>query len=146
MNSVIFQTAARVLLPVMLILSVIALIRGHNEPGGGFVGGLLAAAGFALYGLALGVDDAKRSLRASPRTLIGVGLIVAILSGVPAMVIGAPFMEGQWLSISIPGLETPLKLGTPLLFDVGVYLVVIGVALLMVFSLEESRDGDPALD
>ena len=141
MKSVVLQTAARVLLPVMLLLSVLALIRGHNEPGGGFVGGLLAAAGFALYGLAYCVDDARRLLRVSPRSLIGTGLIVALLSGVPAVVAGAAYMGGQWVKIPLPGGAAPLKLGTPLVFDIGVYLVVIGITLLMVFSLEDSRNG-----
>jgi multicomponent Na+:H+ antiporter subunit B len=141
-NSVVLQTAARILLPIMLLLSVVALIRGHNEPGGGFVGGLLAASGFALYGLAFRVDDARQLLRLSPRLLIGIGLIVAVLSGVPAVLADSPFMTGRWVSIQIPGLTSPLKLGTPLVFDVGVYLVVIGVTLLMVFSLEDSRYGD----
>lgn len=140
MNSVILQTAARVLLPLMLALSAVALLRGHNEPGGGFVGGLLAASGFALYALAFRVEDARRLLRLSPHSLIGVGLLIAILSGTPAVVSGSPFMEARWVSVQIPGFDTPLKLGTPLVFDVGVYLVVIGITLLMVFTLEDSRD------
>jgi multicomponent Na+:H+ antiporter subunit B len=123
----------------MLLLSVVALVRGHNEPGGGFVGGLLAASGFALYGLAFHVDDARRLLRVSPRSLIGIGLIVAMLSGVPAVVSRSPFMDARWASVQVPGFASPLKLGTPLVFDVGVYLVVIGITLLMIFTLEDSR-------
>ena len=59
MNSVIFRTSAHVLLPFMLSLSVIVLLRGHNEPGGGFVGGLLAASGFALHAMAFGHASAR---------------------------------------------------------------------------------------
>ena len=142
MNSVVLQVSARVLLPVMLLLSLVALIRGHNEPGGGFVGGLLAASGFALYGLAHRVDDARERLRVSPLTLTACGLVVAILSGVPAVLAGAPFMAAQWVSVSVPGIGSPIKLGTPLVFDVGVYLVVVGITLLMIFALEDSRNGD----
>ena len=141
MNSVILQTAARVLLPVMLVLSVLVLLRGHNEPGGGFVGGLLAASGFSLYGLAFRIEDARRILRIHPRVLIASGLLLAIGSGVPGLVLGEPFLTPLWLSLPVTGMESPVKLGTPLIFDVGVYLVVIGVTLLMVFALEESHDG-----
>ncbi|GAB4547525.1 MAG: Na+/H+ antiporter subunit B [Phycisphaerales bacterium] len=144
MNAVVLQTAARVVMPVMLLLSLVALVRGHNEPGGGFVGGLLAAAGFALYGLAYRVDDARRMLRRDPRTLIGAGLLLAVASGLPGVLGSAPYMKGVWYSIPIPATDTVLKIGTPLFFDIGVYLVVIGITLLMIFALEDARDGDTA--
>ena len=54
----------------------------------------------------------------------------------------SPFMEARWVSVPLPGLSSTIKLGTPLVFDVGVYLVVVGITLLMVFTLEDSRDGD----
>lgn len=139
MNSVILQTAARVLLPLIVLLSLIVLIRGHNEPGGGFVGGLLAASSFALYALAFTIEDAMRLLRFSPKALISAGLFAAIISGLPALWFGEAFMDSRWISIALPGIDTPLKLGTPLLFDVGVYLVVMGIVLLLVFSLEAYR-------
>ncbi|MEM8835517.1 MAG: Na+/H+ antiporter subunit B [Planctomycetota bacterium] len=144
MKSLVLQTATRILLPVMLIVSLYALIRGHNEPGGGFIGGLLAASGFALYALAFDVESARRVLRTSPGTLIGGGLIVAVLSGVPALFDGGVYMEGRWTSLDIPGMSSPFKLGTPLLFDIGVYLVVIGIVLLMTFALEDRHDGAAA--
>jgi multicomponent Na+:H+ antiporter subunit B len=139
MRSIIFAAASRVLLPVMLILSVIVLLRGHNEPGGGFVGGLLAAAGFSLYALAIGAAPARRVLRVDPRVLIGAGLLVASLSGLPALLQGAPYLEGRWMSLLLPGFPDPIKIGTPLAFDIGVYLLVLGGALLMVLTLEEVR-------
>ena len=141
MNSVVLQTAAKVLLPVMLVISIIALLRGHNEPGGGFVGGLLAASGFALFGLAYHVDEARRRLLVAPRSLVGAGLMLALLSGLPALFSGAPFMAARWVKVPVPGLESPLKLGTPLVFDLGVYLVVVGITLLIVFALEDTHNG-----
>lgn len=146
MRSVIFRTAARILLPVMLLLSIVVLIRGHNEPGGGFVGGLLAATGFALYALAIRVRDAKRALRISPSALIGAGLVLAIVSGLPALLGGRPYMQGLWLTIGGAQAEHPLKIGTPLLFDIGVYLVVVGATLLMVFTLGASRRASTVCD
>ena len=136
MNSVIFQVAARVLLPVMLLLSVVFLLRGHNEPGGGFIGGLVAASGYILYALAVNLPESRRLLHVHPRTLISTGLLIAILSGVPALLVDQPFMKGKWLEVNIASFEG-VKFGTPFVFDVGVYLVVLGVTLLMAFTLEE---------
>ncbi|MEO1129274.1 MAG: Na+/H+ antiporter subunit B [Planctomycetota bacterium] len=144
MNAVVLQTAARVVMPVMLLLSLVALIRGHNEPGGGFVGGLLAASGFAVHGLAFGVAEARRLLRVDPRSLIGAGLLVGLGSGLPGIFAGEPFMKGLWFTLSIPATTASVKLGTPLLFDIGVYMVVLGITLLMIFALEDARDGDAA--
>lgn len=134
MSSLILSTATRYLLPLLLLFSAFLLIRGHNEPGGGFVGGLVAAAAFALYAIADGVTTAQRILRLNPITLIGLGLLIAAISGFVAVVTGQPFMTGVWGSQPVPVLG---KVGTPLLFDIGVYLAVIGVVLLIIFSLIE---------
>lgn len=134
MKSYILTTATRYLLPLLVLFSLFLLQRGHNEPGGGFVGGLVAAAAFALYTIAHTVNEARTALRVDPRTLIGVGLLVAAGSGIIAMVAGQAFMTGLWTNIDVPGVG---KLGTPLMFDIGVYLVVLGVTLLIVFSLAE---------
>lgn len=136
MNSLILRTASRFLMTLLLVFSLFLLMRGHNEPGGGFVGGLVAASAFSLYTLAYGADMARRLLRIEPRQLIGVGLFTAALSGVPALLLGQPFLTGQWGEIHVPGFHT-LPIGTPLLFDVGVYLVVLGVTLMIILSLAE---------
>ena len=145
MRSLIYSTAARPLLPLMLVLSVIALFRGHNEPGGGFVGGLLAASAFAIYALAIGVEDARKILRVSPLTLIGTGLVTATLSGLLGPAMGDPYLHGVWTSLPAPGFDEPIKVGTPVAFDIGVYLVVLGGVLLMVLNLEETNDDAPAV-
>jgi len=143
MNSIVLRTTTAVLLPIMLVLSVVVLLRGHNEPGGGFVGGLVAAAGFSLHAISHGAESTRRLLRMDPRTLIGTGLLVAVLSGMPALIARSPYLEGRWLSLDAPGLSDPLKVGTPILFDIGVYLLVLGGSLLMAISLQETQD-DPA--
>jgi multicomponent Na+:H+ antiporter subunit B len=119
---------------LLVLFSVFILLRGHNEPGGGFVGGLLIAGAFALYALAYEAKAARRLLRLDPRTIIGVGLITAAGSGLAALWHGQPFLTGLWLPYSIPFLG---KLGTVLFFDLGVYLVVLGTTLLVLFTLEE---------
>jgi len=137
-RSVILETGARWILPVMLVFSVIVLLRGHNEPGGGFVGGLVAASGLALQALAFGAAMVSRKLPVSPRTLIGAGLLIAVASGVPGAIASGVYMAPLWTSVTPPGFPEPLKIGTPLMFDVGVYVTVLGIALHMIFSLEEA--------
>jgi len=129
-TSPIFKTGARMLMPLLLLFAAFLLWRGHNEPGGGFVGGLVAAAAFSLYLMAYGVSRARRALFVNPLTLLGVGLLVALISSIPAAVRGQPFLTARWI-------VQPLMLGTPMLFDIGVFLVVTGVVLMMIFSLAE---------
>lgn len=134
MTSLILSTAARYLLPLLLLFSIFLLLRGHNEPGGGFVGGLVAAAAFSLYALAYDVATARRAMLLGPRSLIGLGLLVALSSGLFALATRQPFMTGLWSIRELPVLG---KVGTPLLFDTGVYMVVLGVMLTIIFSLAE---------
>ncbi len=136
MTSLILRTMVRLLLPLLLMFSVFLLLRGHNEPGGGFVGGLMAASGFALYSIAFGSATARRILRIDPSTLIGLGLFVAMFSGLITFWLNQPFMTGLWFKVSLGSLGK-LELGTPLFFDIGVYLTVWGVTLSTIFALEE---------
>ncbi len=138
-RSLILTTATRLLIALLLLFSVFLLWRGHNLPGGGFIGGLVSVGAFALYGIAFGWREMRRILRVDPRTLIGVGLGIALLSGLFALTAEAPFMTGQWLTFGAAG-EGQLKLGTPLLFDIGVFLVVNGFALTVVVALERSAE------
>ncbi len=139
MDSLILRTAARLITPLQLAFSVLLLIRGHNEPGGGFIGGLVAACGIALHGIAYDIPAARRLLRVPPTMLIGVGLLVATLSGLPGLFQELPFMTGLWGGSVQTLVAGELKFGTPLLFDIGVYLVVAGIAVQMVFAMAEDQ-------
>jgi multicomponent Na+:H+ antiporter subunit B len=139
MISVLLRAATNYIVPLQLMFSVYLLLRGHNMPGGGFIGGLIAAAAFSLYVIAFDVSFAREKLRLTPQHLISGGLAIAFISAIWSTLSGKPFFTGMWDG-SIPlhwiGLGE-LKLGTPLLFDIGVYLVVIGITLLIIFSLAE---------
>jgi multicomponent Na+:H+ antiporter subunit B len=124
MKSLILLTTTRLLFPLMVLLSVFLLLRGHNAPGGGFVGGLVAAAALALHALAHGMEPTRRLLPLSPVAWIAAGLSCALFSGTIAWAFGQPYLTGLWLPVSIPVLGSA---GTPLLFDLGVYLLVIGM-------------------
>jgi multicomponent Na+:H+ antiporter subunit B len=136
MGSAILRSTTRFLVPLMLLLSVFLLLRGHNQPGGGFVGGLVAATAFALVLLAEGPKVARRLLRLEPLSLVGIGLLVSLGSGLPPLLRGRAFMTGRWLDVSLPVIG---KLGTPVVFDVGVYLVVAGVVLSILWALAEEE-------
>lgn len=134
MRSLIARAATQLLIPLLLVYSLFLLLRGHNAPGGGFVGGLFAAAAFVVYAIAFGPQAARKALIASPQSLIASGLLTALASALAAPFQGEPFMTGLWTTARYPALG---KLGTPLLFDAGVYLVVLGVTLTIILSLAE---------
>ena len=133
-QSLILTTATRYLLPLLLLFSLFLLLRGHNEPGGGFVGGLVTASAFALNAIALDVQETRLLLKVEPRVLIGVGVLISALSGAIPMLTGKPFLTALWLEQPLPVLG---KVGTPFVFDVGVYLLVLGVTLKIIFALAE---------
>lgn len=133
-RSILLSVAARYLMPLMLVFSVFLLLRGHNEVGGGFAGGLVAASALMLYGIAHSPASVRKILPVQPRSLIGIGLLFALLSGLVPMLTGKPYMTGLWLKDPLPVIG---KVGTPLLFDTGVYLVVIGVVVWILLTLAE---------
>jgi multicomponent Na+:H+ antiporter subunit B len=137
-DSLILRTTVRYLLALLILFSVFVFERGHNEPGGGFIAGLVAAAAFALYSIAYGVQETRRALRIEPRVLIGLGLLTALASGMIGMAFGGAFLSGLWGSVQLAG-GSALEVGTPILFDIGVYLTVLGVTLTIVFALEEAE-------
>jgi multicomponent Na+:H+ antiporter subunit A len=140
-SSVVLQAGARLLLALLLVTSLFMLWRGHNDPGGGFIGGLFAASAVVLYLMAFQEERTERLLRVPPRAALGAGLAVAVVSGLVGWGLsGAPFLTGQWASVG------GLKLGTPLLFDIGVFLVVVGFTLTIVLALERfagTRNASP---
>lgn len=141
MRSLILQTATRYLLPLLMLFSVFLLFIGHNKPGGGFVGGLMAAGGVILSALAFDTHTARCLLPVAPEHLLGGGLLTAAISGVWGLVSGEPFLTSVWGNISIFGSQ-PIKIGTPLLFDIGVYFTVIGGILMILLALAE-EGGEP---
>ncbi|HEU4630034.1 MAG TPA: hydrogen gas-evolving membrane-bound hydrogenase subunit E, partial [Gemmatimonadaceae bacterium] len=124
---------------LLAALSVVVLLRGHNQIGGGFVGGLMAALAFAIIGLAQGLARARARLRWHPLALAGAGLLLAAASGLPGLAVYGDFLRHVWLEAELLGV--PIKQGTTLLFDLGVYLAVLGTVLAFFFGL--SREGEP---
>ena len=126
--------ATTYMLPLLFLFAVFLLLRGHNDPGGGFAGGLVAAAAFALFAMTFGVRAARRLQGGSPRVYLATGLALAVGAGLIGLCAGDPFLTSVWASIRLPAIG---KLGTPLLFDIGVCLVVIGMATMIIYELAE---------
>lgn len=137
MRSIILQTATRYLVPLMILFALFLLFNGHNNPGGGFVSGLVIAAAFSLYAIAFGVKATKETIRINPRYLIAFGLFLAVSSAFISFFLGDSFMTTQLVHIDLPILGEPT---TPLLFDTGVDSVVIGVTLMIIFALAEETE------
>ena len=135
MRTLIFRTITPYLTSLMLVYSIFVLLRGHNEPGGGFIGGLIGASALAIYGIACGVSPVRRAMRFHPMAISGFGLFMASIAGILSLFAGVPFMTGLWWSPVLFGVE--VKLSTPLIFDIGVYLVVLGAITSIALALEE---------
>lgn len=135
MQTVILRAAAPGITSVMLLFSIFVLLRGHNEPGGGFIGGLIAVCAFAIQGIAFGVPEVRRSMRFHPMAISGFGLFLSAASGLAAIAFGYPLLTGLWTHVSLLGIGVDLS--TVMLFDIGVYLVVVGSITSIVLALEE---------
>ena len=135
MKSDILKTAADYLLPVLLLFSVFILLRGHYLPGGGFVGGLMASIAFVLHAFAHGMDDTLKFMKYHPAIFIPVGLLTSLGSCVaPLFLAGKPVMTGLWFDTPLPVIGL---IGSALFFDIGVYLVVVGATLTILFTISE---------
>jgi multicomponent Na+:H+ antiporter subunit B len=137
MNSLILNAATRLLVSLILLFSVYMLLRGHNEPGGGFIGGLIAAIGIAVYAIAFGPGAARSVVRVDPMTLAMVGLATALCAGAFSFFFAEPPFTGAWWFAGATAGSKGLPLSNVLVFDIGVYLGVIGSALTLVIALEE---------
>ena len=135
MKTIILKTASNYLLPLLLLFSVFILLRGHYLPGGGFVGGLVASIAFVLHAFANGLETTRGLLRINPAYFMPVGLTLAFLSGLAPLLQNLPFMTGIWYPEPAPVIG---MIGTPLFFDIGVYLVVTGATLTIIFTISET--------
>ncbi len=125
----------RVLTPILLVLAVILLLVGHNNPGGGFIAGLVVAAAIQLQILSRGDSYVRSTLGPHLQPMIGAGLLVAILAALLGMTQGG-FFRGVWWKGELGALS--VELGSPMLFDIGVFLVVLSVVTSYLLGLANS--------
>lgn len=126
-KSLIFQIGMKALLPLLIAGSFLIFWRGHQLPGGGFIGGLVAGATLAAHAFCYGFSATLRLIRIHPLSFVVLGLLIALLSGALGFLAERqPFM-GLWLEMPWVG-----SIGTPVLFDLGVYLLVVGFVLVFI--------------
>lgn len=123
-RALIAEVFMRLLYPLLLTASLWILLRGHNEPGGGFIAGLVAVAASSAYALVFGSGAALRRFPLDPLHLAGGGVLLTLMSGLPALLKGLPFLTHLWISVPLGVVNLPLS--TVMLFDLGVYLCVWG--------------------
>lgn len=140
-RSLILDTTVRLVFDTALVLSVYLLFAGHNQPGGGFVGGLVAAAAMALRYIAGGSDDVRRLLRVRPWTLASLGLGLTVATAiVPLIFADAPLDQNAYeADLVVLG---KVKATTAAVFDAGVYLIVVGLVTMLLEALGDAGD-DP---
>ena len=135
MKTIILRKASNYLLPLLLLFSFFMLMRGHYLPGGGFVGGLIAAIAFVLHAFANGLDVTKKLLKIHPGFIMPAGLSISLISALAPVIDNLPFMTGIWMNEPIPIIG---YIGSAMFFDIGVYLTVLGVTLTIIFTISES--------
>lgn len=140
-RSVILDVAIRAELHTLLLLSLYFLFAGHNRPGGGFAGGLVASAGLCLLYVSGGPPSIER-VPLSPPVVLGSGMLLAVVVGLVPLVLGGQFLQSAVLEVTLPLFGT-VKAGSVLLFDAGVYLVVVGVALMLLHQLGAADEPAP---
>lgn len=135
MKSLLFRTASNLMLPLLLLFSIFIMLRGHYLPGGGFVGGLIGSIAFLIHTFAYGIKETRAMIRLNPGYLMPIGLGFCLLAGFLPWFIDLPFLTGIWNPNPLIFLG---YVGTALIFDIGVYLVVMGAVLTIIFSIIDS--------
>lgn len=135
--------AAPIIFYAILLGSIYLLFAGHNQPGGGFVGGLVAGAAVALRYIAGGLDEVRRISPLRPWTILGAGLVVATLVALVPVVRGDAVLDSAYVTLHVPAIGD-VALVSAALFDLGVYLVVVGLVLMVFEAFGQSfSPGEP---
>lgn len=135
--SVILDVMVRVVFHTALVLAIYLLMAGHNQPGGGFIAGLVASSAFALRYVSGGVEAVHDGVRVRPWAVLGTGLVLASFTAMASLVAGGALLESGKVSIDLGPLGTA-KATSALPFDTGIFLIVVGVALMLFEAFGES--------
>ena len=136
---IILRASLQYVLPLQLLFSLFLLLRGHNAPGGGFIAGLVVGGSIALYTFVYDAREVQRLIGATPYEILGLGLALATGSGLVGLVAGKPYLTVLKWEPTLPVLgETALS--TFLVFELGVYLTVIGVSLAAMSAVGELEE------
>ncbi len=137
MTEIYLRLVNLILTPLIILVAILLFLRGHDLPGGGFIAGLLVAAALELTILARGAAVTREQYGPWLIPLVGLGLLVAVIAGLLG-IYGGGFFHGMWIEFYVGG--DKIKMGTPQLFDLGVMLVVIGMAVTYLLRLSEAAE------
>jgi len=137
MRTLILENIIKVLIPLFFVFALYMFFRGHDQPGGGFIGGLIATIPFMLHAISFGPSETREKYKLKPLLVASVGLFVALLSGVLPLIASEAFLTGLWTKANLPFIK---KFGTPVLFDIGVFMVVFGMVVQVTFLFAGDRD------
>ncbi|UOQ85717.1 Na(+)/H(+) antiporter subunit B [Gracilibacillus salinarum] len=137
-NDLIFRTMTVLISFILFGFAVNLFLAGHNAPGGGFLGGLMTSAAIVLMYMAYGERAVNKVLPFNYRTVLAIGLIIAIATAVGSFLFGEPFLSQTFGYFHFP-IFGEMELATALFFDLGVYLTVIGVAMTIVLTISSDR-------
>lgn len=142
-RSIIVDTTARLVFHSAVVLSLYLLFAGHNQPGGGFVGGLVAGTALAVHYIAGGIEDVRGVMPVRPWTVLGGGMVVAASTALVPLVAGGAVLESGLRGFTLPLLGT-VKITSALAFDIGVYIVVVGLVAMVLeaFGEEPLQEAD----
>jgi multicomponent K+:H+ antiporter subunit A len=133
-HPLVLVTVSKLLLPMALLVAIWLLLRGHNEPGGGFIAGLVAGVALILQYIAAGSRDTDERINWNLVTLIGAGILIAALAGLGSWLFGYPFLTSTYAYVTLPIIGT-FELASAMVFDLGVFLGVVGTVLLILSGI-----------
>lgn len=139
-NDVILQTITKAVAFIILSFSIYILFAGHNNPGGGFIGGLLTASAIILLYLSLDMETMKRVIPLDFIRVTALGLLIAVSTGAGSFLFGAPFLSHAFGYFDLPLYGEHTELATAVLFDIGVYLTVIGITMTIIQTIGEDQE------
>ena len=139
MNPVLLQLTSGYLSKILYLLALIFFLKGHNNPGGGFIAGLMVASAIMLNMLAYGTHKVKQSLHIVPTRLAVLGVTLAMSAGILPIFLNKLFFTGMWLPEFTLPLLGQIHIGTPLLFDLGVFMTIVGFTVSVIFDLENTE-------
>src|SRR5699024_9878863 len=135
-NDMMLQVSMRVITLLIFAFSFYLFLAGHNNPGGGFIGGLMTASAILVLYLAFDMETITKAIPFNFTTMIGVGLLFAVFTGIASILFGYLFLTQFFDYFQFPVIGE-VELTTALSFDLGVYLVVVGAALTIILAIAE---------
>lgn len=138
-NDLILRTTTTLIAFILIAFSIYLFFAGHNAPGGGFIGGLMTAAAVVLMYMTYGFEAVKKIIPINFRQIIPIGLLIAVLTGVGSFLFDEPFLSHTFAHLHHVPIFGELELATAVLFDLGVYLTVVGITLTIILTIANDQ-------